>query len=106
MQGIDPSIANALRRIAMTEIPTVAFHKVLMYQNTSVVPDELLVHRIGQIPIKIEPASSALSTMDIINKMEYRSGEKEFAKQNLFKFELRVKCTRKKEYLHKTERQL
>lgn len=31
-----------------------AFHKVFLYQNTSVLPDELLVHRIGLIPINID----------------------------------------------------
>ena len=32
-----------------------AFHKVLLYQNTSVIPDELLVHRLGLLPLKIDP---------------------------------------------------
>ena len=39
ISGIDASIANALRRIMIAEIPTMALHKVLMYQNTSVLPD-------------------------------------------------------------------
>ena len=37
--GIDAATANALRRIVIAEIPTMALHKVLMYQNTSVIPD-------------------------------------------------------------------
>ena len=52
--GIDASVANALRRIMIAEIPTMAFHKVLMYQNTSVIPDEVLIHRIGLMPLKID----------------------------------------------------
>lgn len=32
-----------------------ALHKVLLYQNTSVIPDELLVHRLGLLPIKADP---------------------------------------------------
>ncbi len=55
IQGIDPATANALRRIIIAEIPTLAFHKVLLYQNTSVIPDELLVHRLGLLPLKADP---------------------------------------------------
>lgn len=53
--GVDAAVANALRRIIIAEVPTMAFHKVLLYQNTSVLPDELLVHRLGLLPVKIEP---------------------------------------------------
>ena len=55
IQGIDPATANALRRIIIAEIPTLAFHTVLLYQNTSVIPDELLVHRLGLLPLKADP---------------------------------------------------
>lgn len=53
--GIDAATANALRRVIIAEIPTIAFHKVLMYQNTSVIPDELLVHRLGLLPLAVDP---------------------------------------------------
>lgn len=39
LSGIDASLANGLRRIIISEIPTMAFHKVFLYQNTSVIPD-------------------------------------------------------------------
>jgi DNA-directed RNA polymerase I and III subunit RPAC1 len=55
LQGIDASLANGLRRIIIAEIPTMAFHKVFLYQNTSVIPDELLVHRLGLLPIQADP---------------------------------------------------
>ena len=32
-----------------------AIEKVIMYQNTSVIHDEILSHRLGLIPIKADP---------------------------------------------------
>lgn len=52
--GIDAPLANALRRILIAEIPTMAIEKVGMWQNTSVIPDENLAHRMGLIPIDVD----------------------------------------------------
>ncbi|EER05233.1 DNA-directed RNA polymerases I and III 40 kDa polypeptide, putative [Perkinsus marinus ATCC 50983] len=49
--GIDPPIANALRRIMIAEIPTIAIEKCYVYQNTGVIHDEILAHRLGLVPI-------------------------------------------------------
>ena len=49
--GVEPALANALRRIMIAEIPTMAIEKVNMWQNTSIIPDENLAHRIGLVPI-------------------------------------------------------
>ncbi|KAJ2136881.1 DNA-directed RNA polymerase core subunit rpc40 [Coemansia sp. RSA 678] len=54
--GVDASIANALRRILIAEVPTVAIEKVFMVNNTGVVQDEVLAHRLGLIPINADPA--------------------------------------------------
>lgn len=53
--GVDASIANALRRILMAEVPTVAIESVYVWNNTSIVVDEVLSHRLGLVPLKIEP---------------------------------------------------
>lgn len=53
--GVEPSLANALRRILISEIPTMAIEKVNMWQNTSIIPDENLAHRMGLIPILADP---------------------------------------------------
>lgn len=37
------------------KVPTVAIDKVVLYQNTSVMNDEILAHRFGLIPINFEP---------------------------------------------------
>nr|ACU18922.1 unknown [Glycine max] len=55
MIGIDPAIANAFRRILIAEVPTMAIERVYIANNTSVVQDEVLSHRLGLIPIRADP---------------------------------------------------
>lgn len=50
--GLDASIANAFRRILVAEIPTLAIEDVWVNNNTSVIQDEVLCHRLGLIPFK------------------------------------------------------
>ncbi|KAI4181514.1 MAG: hypothetical protein LQ346_006762 [Caloplaca aetnensis] len=54
--GIDASIANAFRRILLAEIPTLAIEYVFVHNNTSIVQDEVLAHRLGLIPLTGNPA--------------------------------------------------
>lgn len=49
--GVDASIANAFRRLLLAEIPTFAIEDVFVSDNTSVIQDEVLCHRLGLIPI-------------------------------------------------------
>lgn len=53
--GCDVSFANALRRILLAEVPTVALEYVYMINNTSLLHDEVLAHRIGLIPLNVDP---------------------------------------------------
>jgi DNA-directed RNA polymerase I and III subunit RPAC1 len=39
----------------IAEIPTMAIEKVEMWQNTSIIPDENLAHRMGLVPIMVDP---------------------------------------------------
>lgn len=55
MIGYDVSFANAIRRILLAEVPTMAIEKVELYNNTTVMHDEFLGHRLGLIPIKVDP---------------------------------------------------
>lgn len=55
MIGIDASIANAFRRILISEVPTMAIEKVFMADNNSVIADEVLSHRLGLIPLDADP---------------------------------------------------
>eukprot|EP00004_Rigifila_ramosa_P016638 TRINITY_DN3964_c0_g1_i2.p2 TRINITY_DN3964_c0_g1~~TRINITY_DN3964_c0_g1_i2.p2 ORF type:complete len:165 (+),score=35.82 TRINITY_DN3964_c0_g1_i2:202-696(+) len=55
MTGIDVSLANAFRRILIEEVPTMAIETVFVLNNTSIIPDEVLSHRLGLIPIRADP---------------------------------------------------
>jgi DNA-directed RNA polymerase I and III subunit RPAC1 len=52
MIGVTPAIANAFRRLMLSEVPSMAIEKVYIYNNTSIIPDEVLAHRFGLIPLK------------------------------------------------------
>jgi DNA-directed RNA polymerases I and III subunit RPAC1 len=52
--GCDTSFANALRRILLAEVPTVAIEHVYMWNNTSIIHDEVLAHRLGLIPLNVD----------------------------------------------------
>jgi DNA-directed RNA polymerase subunit D len=54
VQGITPAFANSLRRIMVSEVPTMAIEWVDFKKNSSVLPDELLANRIGQIPLTFD----------------------------------------------------
>lgn len=52
LSGTDASMANALRRMMIAETPTLAIERVYMYENSTVLPDEMIAHRLGLIPLK------------------------------------------------------
>ncbi len=50
LEGLPLSIANAIRRFTINEVPTMAIEEVLIIENTSAMPNEVLAHRISLIP--------------------------------------------------------
>lgn len=54
IEGINPSLANALRRTMIADVPTIAIDEVVILENTSVLPDEILAHRLGLIPLRVD----------------------------------------------------
>ena len=51
---MDVSLANAIRRTILSEVPTLAVEEVRFIENTSSLYDEIIAHRIGLIPIKAD----------------------------------------------------
>ncbi|VDL64981.1 unnamed protein product [Nippostrongylus brasiliensis] len=64
--NVEAPIANALRRVLLAEVPTMAFEKIYLYQNTSVIQDEVLCHRIGLLPLKVDPRKFLMPTQKVI----------------------------------------
>ncbi|EGG15184.1 RNA polymerase III subunit [Cavenderia fasciculata] len=81
MIGVDAPIANALRRILIAEIPTMAIEKVFIINNTSILQDEVLAHRLGLIPIKVDP-----------RKFNFKQASKEYTAEDTLIFKLNVRC--------------
>jgi DNA-directed RNA polymerase I and III subunit RPAC1 len=63
--GVDASIANALRRFIIAEVPSICIEEVYSVINDGVMQDEVLAHRLGLIPLKIDA-----------RHFDYKSGEK------------------------------
>jgi DNA-directed RNA polymerase I and III subunit RPAC1 len=85
--NVDTSVANAFRRIMLAEVPSAAAEQVYIFNNTSVIQDEVLAHRIGLIPLKIDP--------DLLSWVDSTVEEKDrFTDANTVVLTLDVSCTR------------
>lgn len=60
LKGVNPAIANGLRKSMLSEVPTMAIDYINVYDNTSVLFDEQLGLRMGLIPLKTDLDSYVL----------------------------------------------
>lgn len=56
LKGVPLQYANALRRICLNGVPVFAVDTVDVIENTSVLPDEGLAHRLGLVPLRTDLA--------------------------------------------------
>lgn len=66
----------------LAEIATMAIEEVFVEVNTSVIPDEVLAHRLGLIPLAVHPSHFSM-----------RAKGEESTDENTLVFELAVKCS-------------
>ena len=52
-----PAYANALRRTLLADVPSMAFDLIGVDLNTGAMPDEVLCHRLGLVPLDIDPSN-------------------------------------------------
>jgi DNA-directed RNA polymerase subunit D len=53
--NIPRQYVNSLRRLAISEVPTLAIDDVVVLENSSVMHDEAVAHRLGLIPLRTDP---------------------------------------------------
>lgn len=85
--GIHPFLANMLRRLIISEVPSMAIEKVHILNNTSVIQDEVLAQRLGLIPLKADPRLFEFKT----------DPEADGTEVDTLEFELKIKCTMNKD---------
>jgi len=54
LKGIPLQYANALRRICLSGVPTFAIDDVVIIENSSVLSDEGVAHRLAMLPLKTD----------------------------------------------------
>jgi len=60
VKDVPVSFVNGIRRILLSEIPTVVIQDVQILDNTSQLPHEMLKHRFEMLPVNVTPDDAAM----------------------------------------------
>lgn len=58
LKNVPSTFANGLRRVLLSDIPTVAIRDVEILENTSQMPHEMLKHRVEMLPVNVLPSDA------------------------------------------------
>jgi DNA-directed RNA polymerase subunit D len=84
LKNANPAFANALRRIMIEAVPTMAIEEVEFVQNNSALYDEIMAHRLGLLPLTTD-----------LKGYDRKKPEDELSAKNSVKLTLKAKgpCT-------------
>merc|ERR1719383_1207266 len=86
--NIDITFCNTIRRIMISEIPSIAYEFVRIYRNKTVLTEEILCNRIGLIPLL---NLGTLPQYIKLDENEEIGDEKKFNIKNSIHFSLEIK---------------
>jgi len=55
VRDVDPAFANGIRRAMVADVPTLSIDEVRVVENSSVMFDEQIAHRLGMVPLTTPP---------------------------------------------------
>ncbi|KAK0547110.1 RNA polymerase II subunit 3 [Tilletia horrida] len=88
LENVDLSFANSLRRTMIADVPTVAIESVEVRQNTTVLPDDMIAHRMGLIPLISKNCARAM-----LRQEDCDCENEEGCTNCAIEFEVRAKCS-------------
>jgi DNA-directed RNA polymerase subunit D len=54
IEDVEVPFMNALRRIMLVEVPSMVIDEVVVLENSSILHDEIMAHRLGLVPLKTD----------------------------------------------------